>query len=176
MLVPLRVGCMAPMFVLSFFLHSLLFTGSTLVSLQFLWSLFIVSLHVFLGLPRPWCPSTTSAVMFLIQPSFLATWPNQRNQLYCNNLCMLFRPSFSRRESELMWSFRCTLHIHQTIAWSLWSSFRRSLKLGTQHSLAYKTGQIHVLYICQRVMYKRACEVNIGKSSWNFPTHIELSW
>ena len=121
--VPLRVGRTALMFVLSFFLHSILFAGSSLVSFQFLQSSFIVSPHIFLCLPRPWCPSTSGAVMLLIQPSFLATRPNQHNRLYLNNICMLLIPSFSRRESELMRSFRHTLLIHRTIAPSLRSSF-----------------------------------------------------
>ena len=50
--VPLKVGHTAPMFVLSFFLHSILFAGSALDSFQCLRSLLIVSFHVFLGLPR----------------------------------------------------------------------------------------------------------------------------
>ena len=42
--------------------------------------------------------------------------------------------------------------------------------MGAQHSLAYnKTVPIYVLYICPRVMYERAREVNIGKSSRNLP-------
>ena len=143
---PHRVGRTVPMFVLSFFLHSILFEGSTLVSFQFLRSSLIVSLHVFFGLPRPRCPSTSSAVMLLRQPSFPATWPNQRNRLYRNNVCMLLIPSFSRR--EFVQSFRRTLHIHRTIARSLRSSFSRSLTLGAQNSLAYnKTGRIYMLYI-----------------------------
>ena len=74
--VPLKVGCTAP-FVLSFFLHSILFAGSTLDSFQCLRSLLIVSFHVFFGLPRPRCPTTSNSVMLLIQPSFLTTCPNQ---------------------------------------------------------------------------------------------------
>ena len=77
--VPLKVGCTAPMFVLSFFLHSILFAGSALDSFQCLRSLLIVSFHVFLGLPRPRCPTTSNSVMLLIQPSFLTTCPNQRS-------------------------------------------------------------------------------------------------
>ena len=105
------------------FSHSILFAGSTLVSFQFLRSSFIVSLHVFLGQPRPRCPLTSSAVMLLIQPSFFATWPNQRNRLYRSNVCMLLIPNFSRRESELMRFFRRTLHIQRTIARSLRFSY-----------------------------------------------------
>ena len=86
---PFRVGRTAPMFVLIFFLYSILFAGSFLVSFPFLRSSFIVSLHVFLDLPRPRRPSTSSAVILLIQPSFIATWPNQRNRLYHNNVFML---------------------------------------------------------------------------------------
>ena len=114
--VPLKVGCTAPMFVLSFFLHSILFAGSALDSFQCLRSLLIVSFHVFFGLPRPRCPTTSNSVMLLIQPSFLTTCPNQRSRLYRNKVCMLFIPSFLRRESELMWSFNRTLHVHRTIA------------------------------------------------------------
>ena len=158
------------MFVLSFFLHSILFAGSALDSFQCLRSLLIVSFHVFLGLPRPRCPTTSNSVMLLIQPSFLTTCPNQRIQLYRNKVCMLLIPSFLRRESELMWSFKRTLHVHRIIARSLRCSLSRSLTLGAQHSLAYnKTVRIYVLYICPRVMYERACEVNIGKSSRNLP-------
>ena len=152
-----------------FFLHWTLFVGFTLVTLQFLRSSFIVSLHVFLGLPRLRCMSTSSAVILLIQSSFLATWPKQRNGLYCNNIFMLLIPSFSRRESELMRSFRCTLHIHRTIARSLHSSFSRSLTLGAQHALYNKTGRMYMLYIYSCVVYKRTCEVDIGKSSRNLP-------
>ena len=90
------------MFVLSFFLHSILFAGSALDSFQCLRSLLIVSFHVFFGLPRPRCPTTSNFVMLLIQPSLLTTCPNQRSRLYCNKVCMLLIPSFLRRESELM--------------------------------------------------------------------------
>lgn len=163
--VPLRVGRVAPMFVLSFFLHSVLFAGSIRVSFQFLRAWFIISLHAFLGLPRPQCPSTSSTVMLLIQPSFLETWPSQRKQLYLNYVCMLLIP---RSEPELMQSFRETLYIHQTISGSLCSNFRRSLTLGPQHSLTYdKTSWIYMQYICPHVVYERAQEVNIGINSWN---------
>ena len=167
----LKVGRTAPMLVLSFFLHSILFAGSVLDSFQCLRSLLIVSFHVFFGLPRPRCPTTSNSVMLLIQPSFLTTCPNQRSRLYRNKVCMLLIPSFLRRESELMWSFKRTLHVHPIIARSLRCSLRRSLTLGAQHSLAYnKTVWIYMLYICPRVMYEGACEVNIGKSSsWNLP-------
>ena len=77
--VPLKVGRTAPMFVLSFFLHSILFAGSALDSFQCLRSLLIVSFHVFFSLPRPCCPTTSNSVMLLIQPSFLTTCPNQRS-------------------------------------------------------------------------------------------------
>ena len=79
--VPLKVGHTAPMFVLSFFLHSILFAGSALDSFQCLRSLLIVSFHVFFGLTRPRCPTTSNSVMLLIQPSFLTTCPNQRSRL-----------------------------------------------------------------------------------------------
>ena len=108
--VPLKVGRTAPMFVLSFFLHSILLAGSALDSFQCLRSLLIVSFHVFFGLPRPRCPTTSNSVMLLIQPSFLITCPNQRSRLYLNKVCMLLIPSFLSRESELMWSFKRTLH------------------------------------------------------------------
>ena len=158
------------MFVLSFFLHSILFAGSALDSFQCLRSLLIVSFHVFLGLPCPRCPTTSNSVMLLIQPSFLTTCQNQRSRLYRNKVCMLLIPSFLRRESELMWSFKHTLHVHRIIARSLRCSLSRSLTLGAQHSLAYnKTVRIYVLYICPHVMYERECEVNIGKSSRNLP-------
>ena len=170
MSVPLNMGCMAAMFVLSFFLHSILFAGSALDSFQCLRSLLIVSFHVFFGLPRPRCPSTSNSVMLLIQPSFLTTCPNQSSRLYRNKVCMLLIPSFLRRESELMWSFKRILHVHRIIARSLRCSLSRSLTLGAQHSLAHnKTVRIYVLYICPRVMYERAREVNIGKSSRNLP-------
>ena len=152
------MGRTAPMFVLSFFLHSILFAGSALDSFQCRRSLLIVSFHVFFGLPRPRCPS------------FLTTCPNQRSRLYRNKVCMLLIPSFLRRESELMWSFRHTLHVHQIIARPLHCSLSRLLTSGAQHSVAYnKTVRIYVLYICPRVMYERAREVNIGKSSQNLP-------
>ena len=151
---PLKVGRTASMFVLSFFLHSILFAGSALDSSQCLRSLLIVSFHVFFGLPRPRCPTTSNSVMLLIQPSFLTTCPNQRSRLYRNKVCMLLIPSFLRRESELMWSFKRTLHVHRIIARSLRCSLSRSLTLGAEHSLAYnKTVQIYVLHICPRVMY-----------------------
>ena len=170
MSVPLKVGRTAPMFVLSFFLHSILFAGFALDSFQCLRSLLIVSFHVCFGLPRPRCPTTSNSVMLLIQPSFLTTCPNQRSRLYRNKVCMLLIPSFLRRESELMWSFKRTLHVHRIIARSLCCSLSRLLTLWAQHSLAYnKTVWIYVLYICPRVMYERACEVNIGKSSRNLP-------
>ena len=117
MLVSLRLGRTAPIFVLSFSLHSILLARSIFVGFLFLRLSFIVFLHTFLGLPRPRCPSTSSAVMLLIKPSLLATRPNQHNRLNCNNVCMLLIPRFSRRESELMrMSLRPTLHIQQTIA------------------------------------------------------------
>ena len=87
--VPLKVGRTAPMFVLSFFLHSILLAGSALDSFQCLRSLLIVSFHVFFGLPRPRCPTTSNSVMLLIQPSFLTTCPNQRSRLYLFQLCVL---------------------------------------------------------------------------------------
>ena len=93
--VPLKVGRTAPMFVLSFFLHSILLAGSALDSFQCLRSLLIVSFHVFFGLPRPRCPPTSNSVMLLIQPSFLTTCPNQRSRLYLNKVCMLLIPSFT---------------------------------------------------------------------------------
>ena len=151
--VPLKVGRTAPMFVLSFFLHSILFAGSALDSFQCLRSLLIVSFHVFFGLPRPRCPTTSNSVMLLIQPSFLTTCPNQCRRLYRNKVCMLLIPSFLRTESELMWSFKSPLHVHRIIARSLRCSLSRSLTLGAEHSLAYnKTVWIYVLYICPRVM------------------------
>ena len=107
----LKMGCTAPMFVLSFFLHSILFAGSALDSFQCLRSLLIVSFHVFFGLPRPRCPSTSNSVMLLIQPSFLTTCPNQRSRLYHNKVCMLLIPSFLRSESELMWPFKDSITI-----------------------------------------------------------------
>ena len=162
------------MFVSSFFLHSILFVGSALDSFQCLRSLLIVSFHVFFGLPRPRCPTTSNSVMMLIQPSFLTTCPNQSSRLYRNKVCMLLIPSFLRR--ELMWSFKRTLHVHQIIARSLRCSLSRSLTLGAQHSLAYnKTVRIYMRYICPRVMYERAREVNIGKSSRNLPHAITLN-
>ena len=94
--VPLKVGCTAPMFVLSFFLHSILFVGSALDSFQCLRSLLIVSFHVFFGLPRPRCPTTSNSVMLLIQPSFLTTCPNQRSRLYRNKVCMFLIQSWNR--------------------------------------------------------------------------------
>ena len=131
--VPLKVGRTAPMFVLSFFLHSILFAGSALDSFQCLRSLLIASFHVFFCLPRPRCPTTSNSVMLLIQPSFL-TCPNQRSRLYRNKVCMLLIPSFLRRESELMWSFKRTLHVHRIIARSLRCSLSRSLTLGAQNT------------------------------------------
>ena len=71
--VPLKVGCTAPMFVLSFFLHSILLAGSAL-------------------------DRKTNKRMLLIQPSFLTTCPNQRSRLYLNKVCMLLIPSFLKRE------------------------------------------------------------------------------
>ena len=112
MSVPLKVGRTAPMFVLSFFLHSILFAGSALDSFQCLRSLLIVSFHVFFSLPHPRCPTTSNSVMLLIQPSFLTTCPNQRGRLYLNKVCMLLIPSFLRRESQLVWSFKHTLPIY----------------------------------------------------------------
>ena len=131
--VPLKMGHTAPMFVLSFFLHSILFVGSALDSFQCLRSLLIVSFHVFFSLPRPRCPSTSNSVMLLIQPSFLTTCPHQRSRLYRNKVCMLLRPSFLRRESELMWSFKRTLHVHRIIARSFCCSLSRSLTLGANN-------------------------------------------
>ena len=163
------MGRTAPMFVQTFFLHSILFAGSALDSFQCLRSLLIVSFHGFFGLPRPRCPSSSNSVMLLIQPSFLTTCPNQRSRLYHNKVCMLLIPSFLRRASELMWSFKRTLHVHRIIARALRCSLSRSLTLGAEHSLVYKTVRIYVLYICPRVMYERAREVNIGKSSRNLP-------
>ena len=119
---------MAPMFVLSFFLHSILFAGSALDCFQCLRSLLIISFHVFFGLPRPRCPTTSNSVMLLIQPSFLTTCPNQCSRLYHNKVCMLLIPGFLRRESEL-WSFKCTLHVHRIIARPLRCSLS-SLTLG----------------------------------------------
>ena len=168
--VPLKMGRTAPMFVQSFFLHSILFARSALDSFQCLRSLLIVSFHVFFGLPRPRCPSTSNSVMLLIQPSFLTTCSNQHSRLYLNKVCMLLTPSFLRREYELMWSFKRTLHVHRIIARPLRCSLSRSLTLGAQHSLAYsKTVRIYMLYICPCVMYERAREVNIGKHSRNLP-------
>ena len=116
--VPLKVGCTAPMFVLSFFLHSILFAGSVLDSFQCLRSLLIVSFHVFFGLPRPRCPTTSNSVIAVNTTIIPYNMP---------------KPTY-------------------------------------QHSLAYnKTVRIYVLYICPRVMYERAHEVNIGKSSRNLP-------
>ena len=61
--VPLKVGRMAPMFVPSFFLHSILFAGSALDSFQCLRSLLIVSFHVFFGLPRPRCDAVNTTII-----------------------------------------------------------------------------------------------------------------
>ena len=105
-----------------------------------------------------------------VNTTIITTCPNQCSRLYRNKVCMLLIPSFLRRESELMWSFKRTLHVHRIIARSLRCSLSRSLTLGAQHSLAYnKTVRIYVMYICPYVMYERAREVNIGKGSWNFP-------
>ena len=101
MSVPLKVGCTAPMFVLSFFLHSILFAGSALDSFQCLRSLLIVSFHVFFGLPRPRCPTTSNSVMLLIQPSFLTTCPNQRSRLYRNKVCILLIPSLLNFQTHI---------------------------------------------------------------------------
>ena len=151
------------------FLHSILFAGSAFDSFQCLRSVLIVSFHVFFGLPRPRCPSTSNSVMLLIQP-FLTTCPNQRSRLYRNKVCMLLIPSFLRRESELMWSFKRTLHVHRIIARSLRCSLSRSLTLGAQHSLAYnKTVWIYVLYICPCVMYERA---NVNNEFIYFSSYV----
>ena len=113
-------------------------------------SLLIVSSHVFLGLPRPCCQTTSNSVMLLIQPSFLTTCPNHRSRLYRNKVCMLLIPSFLRRDSELMWSFKRTLHVHWIIARSLRCSLRRSLTLGAQHSLAYNKMHIKRIVILKQ--------------------------
>ena len=76
---------------------NILFAGSALDSFQCLRSLLIVSFHVFFGLPRPRCPTTSNSVMLLIQPAFLTTCPNQRSRLYRNKVCMLLIPNFLRR-------------------------------------------------------------------------------
>ena len=147
--VPLKVGRTAPMFVLSFFLHSILLAGSALDSFQCLRSLLIVSFHVFFGLPRPRCPTTSNSVMLLIQPSFLTTCPNQRSRLYLNKVCMLLIPSFLSRESELMWSFKRTLHVHRIIARSLRCSLSRSLTLGgpTLTGIQQDSADIRAVYL-----------------------------
>ena len=132
------------MFVPSFFLHSILFAGSALDSFQCLRSLLIVSFHVFFGLPRPHCPTTSNSVMLLIQPSFLTTCPNQRSRLYLNKVCMLLIPRFLRRESELMWSFKRTLHVQQIIVRSLRCSLSRSLTLGAQHQTNKQLSSIFI--------------------------------
>ena len=81
----------------------------------------------------------------------------QLTELYC---FLVFPEEF-----ELMWSFKRTLHVHRIIARSLRCSISRLLTLGAQHSLAYnKTVRIYVLYICPRVMYGRACEVNVSEN------------
>ena len=158
------------MFVLSFFLHSILFAGSALDSFQCLRSLLIVSFHVFFGLPRPRCPTTSNSVMLLIQPSFLTTCPNQRSRLYRNKVCMLLIPSFLRRESRANVVFQTHITCPPNHCSIITLQFKQVIDIGAQHSLAYnKTVRIYVLYICPRVMYERAREVNIGKSSRNLP-------
>ena len=152
--VPLKVGRTAPMFVLSFFLHSILLAGSALDSFQCLRSLLIVSFHVFFGLPRPRCPTTSNSVMLLIQPSFLTTCPNQRSRLYLNKVCMLLIPSFLSRESELMWSFKRTLHVHRIIARSLRCSLSRSLTLGGPTLTGIQPDSTDI-----RAVYLPTCEV-----------------
>ena len=147
--VPLKVGRTAPMFVLSFFLHSILLAGSALDSFQCLRSLLIVSFHVFFGLPHPRCPTTSNSVMLLIQPSFLTTCPNQRSRLYLNKVCMLLIPSFLSRESELMWSFKRTLHVHQIIARSLRCSLNKVIDIGgpTLTGIQQDSADIRAVYL-----------------------------
>ena len=137
------------MFVLSFFLHSILFAGSALDSFQCLRSLLIISFYVFFGLPRPRCPTTSNSVMLLIQPSFLTTCPKQRSQLYHNKVCMLLIPSFLRRESELMWSFKRTLHVHRIIARSLRCSFKQVVDIGgpTLTGIQQESADIRAVYL-----------------------------
>lgn len=130
-----------------------LLTNSNL-SFQFLQSLFIISLRVFLALPRLQCRSTSRAIMLSIQQSFFAIWPNQNNQLNWNNVCMLLIQSFP---GERVWTSAVfqvhIITINQTIAQSLGSSFSWLLTLGSQHLLAYnKTEQIYVLYIWPSVV------------------------
>ena len=99
-------------------------------------------------------------MLLLIQPSFLTTCPNQRSRLYHNKVCMLLIPSFLRRESELIWYFKRTLHVHRIIA--------RLLRCTNTHW--HTTRQCgYTCCIFAHVMYERACEVNIGKSSQNLP-------
>ena len=163
------MGCTAPMFVLSLVLHLILFAGSALDSFQCLRSLLIVSFHVFFGLPRPRCPSTSNSVMLLIQPSFLTTCPNQRSRLYRHKVCMFLIPSFLRRESEL-WSFKRTLHITESLL-DHYVAVKQVVDIGgpTLTGIQQDCRYMCCIFICPHVMYERACEVNIGKSSLNLP-------
>ena len=73
--VPLKMCRTAPMFVLSFFLHSILFAGSALDSFQCLRSLLIVSFHVFFGHPRPRCPTTSNSEVWHVKACWETSLP-----------------------------------------------------------------------------------------------------
>ena len=109
---PLKVGCMLHMFILIFFLHSILSMGSTPDAFQCLRSSRIVSDHVLLGRPRLRYPATSSSVIFLIGPSLLWTCPYHCKRLCRTRVCRSTISSFSSRDSELILSSSLTPHIH----------------------------------------------------------------
>ena len=129
------VPCDPFMFVLSFFLHSILFARSALDSFQ--GSEIIVD-RILPCLLR--ASTSTLSNNFKFCDAVNTTCPNQRSRLY-HKVCMLLIPSFLRRESELMWSFKRTLHVHRITARSLCCSLSRSLTLGGPNTHWHTTRQ-----------------------------------
>ena len=134
-------------------------------------SAFITSSQVFLGLPLPTFPGTWICLHLLIQEvsGLLSTWPNQRSLLFCRKVLMLSNCSLLLSSSELILSFKDTLHIHRIILMSFLSMHWSSSALTGQVSLQCNiTNRTHAWYSMPVVEKGVALLVSKGKRSLNF--------
>ena len=150
MSVPLKVGRTAPMFVLSFFLHSILLAGSALDSFQCLRSLLIVSFHVLLRSSTStlsnnfkFCDAVNTTIIPYNMP--------QTNVVDCIliKFVSLLIPSFLSRESELMWSFKRTLHVPPNHCSIITLQFKQVIDIGgpTLTGIQQDSADIHAVYL-----------------------------
>src|SRR6188508_2848941 len=122
-----------------FLLHNCLSWASPTLKPKYFMSLLTHCNHVFLPLPLPTFPSTSTFVHFLTQSSsaFLSTCPNHLN---LPRLTISVTASILRRflsSSDVILFFRVTPHIHLTIIFSVLSNLCLSSTFMGHVSLPY---------------------------------------